>query len=75
MDNFSRDLQWGQALQLVEERSEVSDEGTNCQPKPFFVEEDEELVLDVRFSEDSAVLQVIFSWELLFLVFLMLFCV
>eukprot|EP00008_Paramoeba_atlantica_P003625 CAMPEP_0201487166 /NCGR_PEP_ID=MMETSP0151_2-20130828/11155_1 /ASSEMBLY_ACC=CAM_ASM_000257 /TAXON_ID=200890 /ORGANISM="Paramoeba atlantica, Strain 621/1 / CCAP 1560/9" /LENGTH=382 /DNA_ID=CAMNT_0047872149 /DNA_START=79 /DNA_END=1227 /DNA_ORIENTATION=- len=58
VDNFSRDLQWGQALQLVEERSEVSDEGTNCQPKPFFVEEDEELVLDVRFSEDSAVLQV-----------------
>mmetsp|Transcript_36736 Transcript_36736/g.57707 ORF Transcript_36736/g.57707 Transcript_36736/m.57707 type:complete len:389 (-) Transcript_36736:61-1227(-) len=56
VNNFARDLQWGQALQLVEERSD--DDGSNDQPRPFMVEEGEELVLEVSFSEDSAVLQV-----------------
>ena len=84
MNNFARDLQWGQALQLVEERSQ--NEGTNDQvfivnvvvggvggvvqyssfsslspqPRPFFVEEGEDLMLEVCFSSDSAVLQVFF---------------
>lgn len=56
-DNFSRDLQWGQAIQLVEERSKQHN-GPNDKPRPLIVEEGEELILDVRFSEDSAVLQV-----------------
>jgi len=56
-NNFSRDLQWGQALQLIEERSKLR-QGSNDPPKPLEVEEGEELILDVRFSEDSAVLQV-----------------
>ncbi|EGD79112.1 arginine N-methyltransferase [Salpingoeca rosetta] len=51
-DNFARDMQWGQALQLVEDLDNEGDE-----PKPFVVSKGERIDLIVRFSEDSAVMQ------------------
>jgi len=52
IDNFARDMQWGQALQLLEDTSQ---EGPG--PHPFYVDEGEVLDLVVRLSEDSAVIQ------------------
>ena len=51
-DNFARDMQWGQALQLVEDLGCEGDE-----PKPFVVQKGERIDLIVRFSADSAVMQ------------------
>jgi protein arginine N-methyltransferase 7 len=51
-DNFARDMQWGQALQLVEDTS-----AGNGIPQPVWLEAGEEVDLVVRFSEDSAVVQ------------------
>ncbi|EDQ90850.1 uncharacterized protein MONBRDRAFT_18255 [Monosiga brevicollis MX1] len=48
--NFARDMQWGQAIQLVEEATETG-------PQPFHVKKGDKLELVVRFSEDSAVMQ------------------
>mmetsp|Transcript_19506 Transcript_19506/g.54849 ORF Transcript_19506/g.54849 Transcript_19506/m.54849 type:complete len:413 (-) Transcript_19506:1618-2856(-) len=59
VDNFPRDLQWGQALQLVEEQTAGSAVRMDLAPVPFVVEEGEELDLVVRFSDyDNAVLQI-----------------
>ena len=52
IDNFARDMQWGQALQLVDDSAQ---EGPG--PHPFHVKQGEELDLVVRFSDDSAVMQ------------------
>jgi len=54
VDNFARDMQWGQGLQLLEDH-DVAD--PHAPPVPFRVEEGEELELVVRFSEDSVVVQ------------------
>lgn len=51
-DNFARDMQWGQALQLIEDASVDATE-----PVPLHVHAGEQLNLVVRFSEDSAVMQ------------------
>lgn len=51
-DNFPRDMQWGQALQLVED---TGMEGPG--PHPFVVEAGEELDLTVLATKDGAVLQ------------------
>jgi protein arginine N-methyltransferase 7 len=51
-DNFPRDMQWGQALQLVEDTSVI---GT-C-PVPLVVKKGDELEMLVRFSRDKAVMQ------------------
>lgn len=50
-DNFARDMQWGQALQLVEDTEE------GASPGPVKVSKGEELDLVVRISNDSAVMQ------------------
>eukprot|EP00730_Choanoeca_flexa_P013517 TRINITY_DN5407_c0_g1_i2.p1 TRINITY_DN5407_c0_g1~~TRINITY_DN5407_c0_g1_i2.p1 ORF type:complete len:365 (+),score=84.55 TRINITY_DN5407_c0_g1_i2:100-1194(+) len=52
IDNFARDMQWGQALQLMDD-SEQDGPG----PHPFLVKQGEVLDLVVRLSEDSAVIQ------------------
>ena len=54
-DNFARDMQWGQGLQLLEDAAAAGSAGA---PVPFQVVEGEELDLVVRFSEDSVVVQV-----------------
>jgi len=51
-DNFPRDMQWGQALQLVEDASK-----NEIRPVPLVVKEGDELEIIVRFSADSAVMQ------------------
>lgn len=51
-DNFPRDMQWGQALQLIEDTSQPG----GC-PAPLRVEAGEELDLLIRFSRDRAVMQ------------------
>ena len=51
-DNFPRDMQWGQALQLIEDASE---DGTT--PAPLRVEKGDKLELVARLSHDSAVMQ------------------
>jgi protein arginine N-methyltransferase 7 len=51
-ENFPRDMQWGQALQLVEDASQDED-----RPIPLVVEEGDDLEILVRFSGDSAVMQ------------------
>lgn len=54
-DNFARDMQWGQGLQLLEDADAASADG---QPVPFKVTAGEWLDLVVRFSADSVVVQV-----------------
>lgn len=53
-DNFARDMQWGQGLQLLEDVAAYNETG----PVPFRVQEGEMLDLVVRFSQDSVVVQV-----------------
>jgi protein arginine N-methyltransferase 7 len=53
-DNFPRDMQWGQGLQLIEDLAGASAEAA---PKPFNVTEGEWLVLVTRFSADGVTLQ------------------
>ena len=50
---FQRDMQWGQALQLVEDLQAT--DGT--QPVPFRVEKGEKIAVIVRYAEDRVVLQ------------------
>jgi len=51
-DNFARDMQWGQALQLVEDTGDKT-----AAPGPVTVVAGEQLDLVVRISADSAVMQ------------------
>ncbi len=54
-DNFPRDMQWGQALQLIED---LACAGTRGQaPTPFRVTEGEALVLVTRYSVDGITMQ------------------
>lgn len=53
VDNFPRDMQWGQALQLLED-TRGSDEG---QPKPLLVTQGEALELIVRYAQDGVSFQ------------------
>lgn len=54
-DNFPRDMQWGQGLQLIEDHAKAEAEGGG--PVPFRVTAGEVLDLVVRFSQDSVCLQ------------------
>eukprot|EP01006_Ploeotia_vitrea_P009944 TRINITY_DN25150_c0_g1_i1.p1 TRINITY_DN25150_c0_g1~~TRINITY_DN25150_c0_g1_i1.p1 ORF type:complete len:422 (-),score=73.72 TRINITY_DN25150_c0_g1_i1:464-1729(-) len=61
-DNFPRDMQWGQALQLIEDTRQPLIQQTAAGeqvelPAPFVVTEGEELDITVRFSEDGVVVQ------------------
>ena len=51
-DNFPRDMQWGQGLQLIEDLAAKGDG-----PVPFVVAEGEELELTTRFSVDGVTMQ------------------
>ena len=55
-NNFPRDMQWGQALQLLEDYSEADDESSGEGPTPLVVEQGQDIQLKVDYSEDSAVL-------------------
>ena len=57
VSNFPRDMQWGQALQLVEDNTVERDEGTNSVPVPFEVTAGENITMEVRFSSDNVVMQ------------------
>jgi protein arginine N-methyltransferase 7 len=50
LDNFPRDMQWGQGLQLIEDLSAASE---GAAPIPFVVTEGEWLTLVTRFSSDG----------------------
>ena len=52
-DNFPRDIQWGQALQLVEDE----EAGNGVTPEPFHVTAGEQLELVCRVSQDSVLIQ------------------
>ena len=54
VDNFARDMQWGQGLQLIEDLDGAS---VDAAPKPFVVKEGEWLVLVTRFSTDGVTCQ------------------
>lgn len=64
VDNFARDMQWGQGIQLLEdleaaraaERADVANL-LNRPPTPMVVAKGEKLSFDVRLSSDSVVLQ------------------
>ncbi|CAE8618614.1 unnamed protein product [Polarella glacialis] len=47
---FSRDMQWGQGLQLVEDFDLACKSERNTPPAPFEVKKGEEMLLTVRFS-------------------------
>ena len=49
-------MQWGQALQLLEDYSEADDESSGEGPTPLVVEQGQDIQLKVDYSEDSAVL-------------------
>jgi len=56
-NNFPRDMQWGQALQLLEDYSAATDDESNGEgPTPLVVEQGQDIQLKVDYSEDSAVL-------------------
>ena len=64
VDNFTRDMQWGQGIQLLEDldaarkASDADPENAMTRPPtPFVVAEGEPLSFDVRLSSDSVVLQ------------------
>ncbi|KAL1529390.1 hypothetical protein AB1Y20_000341 [Prymnesium parvum] len=52
LNNFPRDMQWGQGLQLIEDMSQETDA-----PIPFKVTQGEWLILVTRFSIDGVTLQ------------------
>jgi len=54
LDNFPRDMQWGQGLQLIEDPEGASE---GAAPKPFVVTAGEALVLVTRFSADGVTVQ------------------
>ena len=54
LDNFPRDMQWGQGLQLIEDCDGASE---GAAPKPFLVTAGEELVLVTRSSADGVTVQ------------------
>lgn len=54
--NFPRDMQWGQALQLIEDITETSMTDPLHTPERLWVDDGEELELHTRWSEDSAVM-------------------
>eukprot|EP00746_Dinoflagellata_sp_MGD_P131351 gnl/MRDRNA2_/MRDRNA2_65142_c0_seq3.p1 gnl/MRDRNA2_/MRDRNA2_65142_c0~~gnl/MRDRNA2_/MRDRNA2_65142_c0_seq3.p1 ORF type:complete len:115 (+),score=30.40 gnl/MRDRNA2_/MRDRNA2_65142_c0_seq3:133-477(+) len=54
LNNFPRDMQWGQGLQLIED---LAADPTAPGPVPFVVEEGELLELITRFSVDGRSLQ------------------
>jgi len=51
-DNFPRDMQWGQALQLIEDTTK-----SGPTPAPLTVVKGDKLVIITRLSKDSAVMQ------------------
>mmetsp|Transcript_38346 Transcript_38346/g.51952 ORF Transcript_38346/g.51952 Transcript_38346/m.51952 type:complete len:223 (-) Transcript_38346:386-1054(-) len=53
--NFPRDMQWGQALQLLEDYS--NNAGGTGHPRPLVVEAGEWLTLVVRYSTDGVTMQ------------------
>lgn len=54
LDNFPRDMQWGQGLQLIEDLEGAS---VDRAPRPFHVTRGEWLVLVTRFSQDGVTVQ------------------
>ena len=52
LDNFPRDMQWGQGVQLIEDMSQEGDS-----PVPFTISAGEELILVTRFSVDGVTVQ------------------
>jgi type III protein arginine methyltransferase len=54
LDNFPRDMQWGQGLQLIEDLSQAA---AGMAPAPFVVTEGEWLILVTRYSADGVTLQ------------------
>lgn len=62
-DNFCRDMQWGQALQLLEEYDQDEEKSDSSevsfqQPQPLLVTEGEQLELVVRISRSGVTMQV-----------------
>jgi len=53
--NFPRDMQWGQALQLLEDCG--APQAANAPPAPLVVEAGDDLEMVVNFSEDNVVMQ------------------
>jgi len=58
INNFPRDMQWGQALQLIEDYSDASndDQAASEGPVPLKVEAGQDISVQCDYSEDSAVL-------------------
>ena len=54
LDNFPRDMQWGQGLQLIED---LDGAAVDAAPRPFKVTEGEWLILITRFSSDGVTVQ------------------
>lgn len=54
LDNFPRDMQWGQGLQLIEDFAGAS---VDRAPRPFHVTKGEWLILVTRFSQDGVTVQ------------------
>jgi len=55
--NFPRDMQWGQALQLVEDNTVERVEGASGVPIPFEVTAGEDITMMVHFNSDNVVMQ------------------
>ena len=54
LQNFPRDMQWGQGLQLIED---LDGAAVDAAPRPFKVTEGEWLILITRFSADGVTVQ------------------
>ena len=55
MQNFPRDMQWGQALQLIEDCGVATDDSLR-QPTTLWVEEGDMIGMQVQYSEDSVLM-------------------
>ena len=55
LQNFPRDMQWGQGLQLIEDLEQEG--GADSTPTPFAVREGDWLWLVTRYSRDGVTMQ------------------
>ena len=55
IQNFPRDMQWGQAIQLVEDYGVAAAE-SRAQPTTLWVEEGDLIAMQIQFSEDSVLM-------------------
>eukprot|EP00466_Bigelowiella_natans_P017875 jgi/Bigna1/135631/aug1.30_g10339 len=57
IDNFERDMAWGQGVQLLEDGSDESAENPSHLPVPIDVKKDDDLIVTIKVAEYGGMLQ------------------